>query len=133
MADSRYTRVVAFLSKVPRAWFWLGAFVLSGLIWIGIIWLFSFAAQSASVLEVLKHAKHYAPPPCNGPVCELYGPGGIVQVWEAHVDENMAKGRRFIVTGPCASACMIAAIRADARLVGPKARLIPHKVSTVWK
>ena len=99
--------------------------------WLGIIWIVSIAAQSATLTDVLKNAKAYSPPECRSHVCELYGPGGIVSIWTKHVDRNMAIGRRFIVTGACASACMIAAIRAHAPLVGPDAKLIPHEV-TVW-
>lgn len=120
-------------TTVPIGWKILAAFVVSGFLWLLIGWAVSSLVRSATVYEVLINAKAYAPPPCNASVCELYGPGGIVQVWEAHVDKHMAKGRRFIVTGPCASACMIAAIRANAPLVGPEARLIPHKTSAVWK
>lgn len=125
--------MLGMLSKLPLGWKVIGAFVVSILLWFGIFLAFAGVVKAATIYEVLTHADRYAPPPCNSKVCELYGPGGIVQMWEAHVDRNMAKGRRFIVTGPCASACMIAALRAKAPLVGPDAKLIPHKVSAVWK
>ena len=67
----------------------------------------------------------YWPPECSSNPCVLTGPGGVVHVWERHVDEQLALGRSFVVTGVCASACEIAARRAHARIL-PGARLIPH-------
>lgn len=74
----------------------------------------------------------YLPPQCNANPCVLTGLGGVVHVWERHVDRQLALGRSFIVTGVCASACEIAARRAHAR-IQPGARLIPHTpVPTVF-
>lgn len=74
----------------------------------------------------------YWPPPCHADPCVLTGNGGIANVWERHVDENLALGRGFVVKGVCASACEIAARRAHAKLL-PGARLIVHTPTpTVW-
>ena len=68
----------------------------------------------------------YWPPACDKSPCVLTGLGGIVDVWTRHVDENLALGRSFIVPeGICASACEIAARRANARIM-PGAKLIAH-------
>lgn len=68
----------------------------------------------------------YWPPECGQNVCVLTGLGGIVQIWNAHVDLNSDK--RFIVRGVCASACEIAARRANAE-IAPGAVLIEHAPS----
>lgn len=68
----------------------------------------------------------YWPPQCVSDTCVLTGLGGVVHVWEKYVDENLARGRSFVVVGVCASACEIAARRAHARVL-PGARLIAHE------
>lgn len=78
----------------------------------------------------------YWPPPCSAHVCALTGLGGIVAVWEDHVDRH--PGRLFVVRGVCASACEIAYRRAVARaervVILPGARLIKHRPTrAVWQ
>lgn len=82
-------------------------------------------AKAVDLTYALTHASAYAPPPCHRSPCVLTGPGGIWQVWRAHVNRNAALGRTFIVRGVCASSCERAARYAHARLM-PGARLIPH-------
>jgi hypothetical protein len=78
-----------------------------------------------TVREMIGDASYW-PPACNADPCVLTGNGGITDVWERHVDENLARGRRFVVTGLCASACEIAARRAHATVL-PGARLVVHE------
>lgn len=118
------------LARLPLGWKVLGAFLTSGVVWLVILWGVSSLASSATLTEVLTHADTYAPPPCNSRVCVLSGPGGLVALWTSHVDRNLALGRVFVVKGVCASACEIAARRADATLL-PGARLVQHRV-TNW-
>lgn len=118
------------LSGLPLGWKVLGAFLASGMMWLVILWGVASIATSASLVDVLSNSRAYAPPPCNSHVCVLSGPGGLVALWTKHVDRNLAKGRVFVVDGVCASACAIAARRADATLL-PGARLITHQV-TAW-
>lgn len=68
----------------------------------------------------------YWPPACTADPCVLSGNGGITDVWERHVDKNLALGRKFVVAGLCASACEIAARRAHATVL-PGARLVVHE------
>ena len=82
------------------------------------------AASAVTVRQMLNDARYW-PPACNASPCVLTGLGGLVRVWEKHVDRNLALGRRFVVQGVCASACEIAARRAKAELL-PGARLIYH-------
>lgn len=130
MAESDHRR---FLENVPRGWFWLGAFVLSGLMWVGIIWAVTSLASAGQVtIRQMLGDPRYWPPACEQRVCVLSGLGGIVDVWERHVDKHLAKGRTFVVKGLCASACEIAARRAKARIL-PGATLIVHKPRpAVW-
>ena len=86
-------------------------------------------AKAVDLTHVLANAEAYAPPPCNSRVCVLTGPGGLVNLWIAHVDRHAAKGRTFVVKGVCASACRLAALRVHARLL-PGARLVYHKPTT---
>lgn len=118
------------LAKLPLGWKLVGAFLTSGAMWLVILWGVSSLASSASLTEVLTHARAYSPPPCNSRVCVLTGPGGLVNLWNSHVDRNLALGRVFVVKGLCASACEIAARRADAKVL-PGARLVKHQ-ATVW-
>lgn len=118
------------IARLPLGWKLLGAFVLSGVLWLVILWGVASLATSASLIHVLSNAKTYAPPPCNSRVCVLSGPGGLVNLWTSHVDRNLALGRVFVVKGVCASACEIAARRADATIL-PGAKLIKHQV-TAW-
>ncbi|KQW85591.1 hypothetical protein ASC89_00445 [Devosia sp. Root413D1] len=78
-----------------------------------------------TVREMIGDASYW-PPACNADPCVLTGNGGITDVWERHVDTNLARGRQFVVKGLCASACEIAARRAHARLL-PGAKLIVHE------
>lgn len=110
---------------MSRGWNILGAFVVSGFLWVLIIWGISTVAGAVTVRQMIGDARYW-PPACTRPVCVLTGLGGIVQVWERHVDRHMAQGRRFVVKGVCASACEIAARRAHAT-IKPGAVLIPHK------
>lgn len=87
------------------------------------------AADASALTYILAHASRYAPPPCHADPCVLTGPGGIWQVWRAHVDRNTALGRSFVVTGICASSCERAARRVHARLL-PGARLVYHEPAT---
>lgn len=89
-------------------------------VWVGL----TLAAQP-SLAYILANARDYAPPPCASQVCVLTGPGGIWQVWRAHVDKHTALGRAFVVEGICASSCEKAARRVHARLL-PGAELIYH-------
>lgn len=117
------------LARLPLGWKLLGAFLVSGVMWLVILWGAASLATSASLVDVLSNAKAYAPPPCHSRVCVLSGPGGLVNLWNSHVDRNLALGRTFVVKGVCASACMIAARRADATML-PGAMLVPHQVTT---
>ena len=71
----------------------------------------------------------YHPPPCKLNVCVMTGLGGIVEEWTTHVDRHPSA--LFIVSGVCASACMIAVERAAQRgervLTMPDARFVPHE------
>lgn len=127
MADSAYTRFLALLSKLPRGWPILGVFMVSGFLWVLIIWAVSSIAGAVTVREMIGDDRYW-PPACERPVCVLTGLGGIVRVWERHVDKHTALGRSFVVEGVCASACEIAARRAHATPM-PGARLIVHKPS----
>jgi hypothetical protein len=118
------------IAKLPLGWKLVGSFLASGMLWLVILWVVTSLATSASLLDVLSNAKAYAPPPCHSRVCVLSGPGGLVNLWVSHVDRNRALGRVFVVKGVCASACAIAAHRAEATLL-PGARLVAHKV-TAW-
>lgn len=78
----------------------------------------------------------YWPRPCTPTVCVLTGLGGIVDVWERHIDRHT--GRLFIVRGICASACEIAVRRAQRRqervTIEPGAKLIKHRPSKAkWR
>lgn len=118
---------------LARGWYLLGAFMVSGLLWVIIIWAITslVSAQPVTVRQMIGDPRYW-PPACSKPVCVLTGLGGIVQVWERHVDTNLALGRTFIVKGLCASACEIAARRAHA-VVADGAVLILHKPSpAVW-
>lgn len=134
MADARFIRFRALLSKIPRGWFWLGAFAVSGLMWLGIIWaVSSFAGAAQVTVRQMIGDPRYWPPACHQQVCVLAGLGGIVQVWERHVDRNLALGRTFVVKGLCASACEIAARRSGATVL-KGATLIVHESSpAVWR
>ena len=89
--------------------------------------LFALAMMAdPSLADILKNARAYAPPPCVEQICVLTGPGGIWQVWEAHVRKNQALGRTFVVEGVCASSCERAARLAHAE-VKPGAVLIYHE------
>lgn len=118
------------LARLPLGWKVLGAFLASGVMWLVILRVVASLAVSASLVDVLSNATAYAPPPCHAHVCVLSGPGGLVSLWTSHVDRNLALGRIFVVEGTCASACAIAARRANASLL-PGARLITHQV-TAW-
>jgi hypothetical protein len=83
---------------------------------------------SAVTLRSMIGDAQYWPPPCNSSPCVLTGMGGVVHVWEQHVDENLKLGRKFVVWGVCASACEIAARRANATVL-PGSRLIKHTPS----
>lgn len=80
------------------------------------------AGERVSIRAMLDDARYW-PPACERSVCVLTGLGGIVSVWTRHVRRNA--GKRFVVQGVCASACEIAARRANAERM-PGARLIPH-------
>jgi hypothetical protein len=114
---------------IGRAWYWLGAFLLSGVLWLLIIWAVSSVASAGvvTVRQMIGDARYW-PPACEQSVCVLTGLGGIVQVWERHVDKHKGLGRTFVVEGICASACEIAARRAGAR-IAPGATLIVHEPS----
>ena len=63
MANGHRTRILSSLSKVPRGWFWLAAFLLSGLMWLGILWLGSLLFQAmASECANPKHPEQFLPP-----------------------------------------------------------------------
>lgn len=47
VADSPYTRVIAWLGKVPLGWKVLGIFLASGLLWVLILWAVSLIASGA--------------------------------------------------------------------------------------
>jgi len=118
---------------IARGWYWLGAFMLSGVLWTMIIWAVSSVASAGSVTvrQMLGDARYW-PPVCEQSVCVLTGLGGIVQVWERHVDKHKELGRSFVVEGLCASACEIAARRAGAT-IAPGATLIVHEqVPVAW-
>ena len=83
------------------------------------------AGGVVTVREMIGDASYW-PPACNADPCVLTGNGGITDVWDRHVDTNLARGRRFVVKGLCASACEIAARRAHAQLL-PGAKLIVHQ------
>ena len=120
-------------SVIGRGWFWLGAFALSGVLWVLIIWAVSSVATAGSITvrQMIGDARYW-PPACDQSVCVLTGLGGIVQVWERHVDKQKSRGRSFVVEGICASACEIAARRAGAA-IAPGATLIVHETSpVVW-
>ncbi len=122
--------LVRVLTRLPLGWKLIGGFLTSGLMWLVILWGVASLATSASLVDVLSNASAYAPPPCNSRVCVLTGPGGLVSLWKSHVDRNKALGRVFVVKGVCASACEIAARRADATML-PGARLVKHEI-TAW-
>lgn len=109
-------------------------FIISGLLWFGVFLAIAIPSGAASVTvrDMIGDARYW-PPKCNSNPCVLTGLGGIVGVWENHVDTNLALGRSFVVKGLCASACEIAAIRADAKLL-PGAKLVSHSSTrTVWE
>lgn len=72
----------------------------------------------------------YLPPPCNADPCHLEGLGGNVAIWRAHTIAHSLKGRDFIVTGICASACEIVARETGARLT-EQACMITHQSEPV--
>jgi hypothetical protein len=82
------------------------------------------AEKVVTVREMIGDARYW-PPACTSDPCVLTGNGGITNVWERHVDTNLARGRHFVVKGLCASACEIAARRAHATVL-PGATLIVH-------
>lgn len=90
--------------------------------------MFASGCSAGSVVTVREMIgdSRYWPPACNANPCVLTGNGGVTDVWERHVDKNLARGRQFVVKGLCASACEIAARRAHAKVL-PGARLIVHK------
>lgn len=83
------------------------------------------AGNVVTVREMIGDASYW-PPACNSDPCVLSGNGGITDVWQRHVDTNLARGRQFVVKGVCASACEIAARRAHAKVL-PGATLIVHE------
>jgi len=86
-------------------------------------------AQEVSIRTMLTD-KRYMPPVCKNDICVLTGLGGIVQVWEAHIDRNA--GKTFIVktNEVCASACFEALKYAQSKgenvIVEKGAKLIYH-------
>ena len=95
-------------------------------LWLCALVLFSGCTGSTVTLRQMVGNSSYWPPPCKASPCVLTGLGGVTEVWQRHVDENIALGREFVVAGVCASACAIAAQRAHATVL-PGARLIPHE------
>lgn len=83
------------------------------------------AGSTVTVREMIGDARYW-PPACTANPCVLTGNGGITDVWERHVDTNLARGRQFVVKGLCASACEIAARRSHAKLL-PGAKLVVHE------
>lgn len=47
MANSLYTRFLAFLNRAPLGWKVLGAFILAGFGWVLIFWLVSLIASAS--------------------------------------------------------------------------------------
>ena len=47
MATSQHTRFTAALRRIPRGWTFLGAFLLSGILWMLILWGVTLIAQAA--------------------------------------------------------------------------------------
>lgn len=119
-------------TAVARGWSWLGLFVLSGVLWVLIIWAISSVASAGVTVRQMIGDPRYWPPTCEGPVCVLTGLGGIVQVWERHVDKNMALGRTFVVEGVCASACEIAARRAQATITDGAVLIVHEPSPAAW-
>ena len=79
--------------------------------------LLAACGSSTVTLRQMVGKAEYWPPRCEADPCVLTGMGGIQHIWERHVDEQLALGRSFVVTGVCASACEIAARRAHARVL----------------
>jgi hypothetical protein len=84
--------------------------------------------HAVTIKQMLKDERYW-PKQCANKVCVLTGLGGIVDVWERHVDKH--RGYTFVVKGTCASACRLAYLRAKARgeKTIVKGRLIYHKPS----
>lgn len=100
-----------------------------------LILAYAGTAQAVTIREMMDDDRYW-PPPCTQTACVLTGLGGIVSVWEDHIDKH--QGRQFIVRGVCASACEIAFQRAVRRYervrVELGARLIKHRPSkAIWK
>ncbi len=100
------------------------ALALLPLLVVGGLLLAGCSGSTVTLRQMVGNASYW-PPACTADPCTLTGLGGVTDVWERYVDDNLALGRSFVVVGVCASACEIAARRAHARIL-PGARLIPH-------
>ena len=104
---------------------WLLSFMVSGMLWFGILVGVSSLVHTAEPL------------PCRGNICEMTGPGGLVLTWKLHVQVEDLHGKRFVVpaNSVCASACAIAVglglyLGADIR-IDPTATFIPHNLRAI--
>lgn len=116
------------MTIIPPGWKILGAFVVSGFLWVLIFWAVSLVA---SATDFARDAT-YQPPKCGKTVCELYGPGGVIGTWRLQVMVANAGHRPILVPDgkDCASACALAIGYAlhrgyDVR-ISPTARFVPH-------
>ncbi len=113
----------------------LAAFLLSGLMWVGIMWLISLAVQATD----FRNDPAYQPPRCTATVCPMYGPGGLIIRWKEAA--LLAHGHgKLIVVPPgrvCASACALAVGYAlghgfDVE-ISPSAIFVPHNIKAIQK
>ncbi len=97
-------------------------------LWVGIFWGVSAVFAQQPTLREMVNNSRYWPPACEANVCVLTGLGGIVGIWTAYVEKNT--GKRFIVTGICASACelayQLALKNGEQVIIKAGARLIVH-------
>jgi len=62
MADSRYTRFLDFLRRFPRGWTLLGLFMISGVLWVLIIWCITLIASAGECRNAMVTAAQLPPP-----------------------------------------------------------------------
>jgi hypothetical protein len=133
MAKRLHSRFLAWVSQTPRAWFWLGAFIASGFLWVLIIWGVTVLVSAAD----FRNDPSYQPPKCEEAACPMYGPGGLVVRWKLAVLTARTQHKPIVVPdrAVCASACAIAVGYGLGKgfdvSISPSARFVPHNLEAI--
>lgn len=93
-------------------------------------WLIGIPVALAIWLAIFLVVAHAAEPPvCSGRVCQFYGPGGVIRVWRLAAELDVLSHKTIVVSGLCASACVIAI--GEALQLGGNV-VIDSKARLVW-